>query len=96
MFHDVSFCEDSLRLHRVLFWNRGSSRRRKGLPSRSETNDNVGDIVLKSGATYAPAQRVLGAKIDGPRYKWNGVYNQYLGGGICTPLSRACEEMRGE
>ncbi|KYM94931.1 hypothetical protein ALC62_14526 [Cyphomyrmex costatus] len=35
-----------------------------------------------------PAQRVLlGAKIDGPRYKWNGVYNQYLGGGICTPLS---------
>lgn len=29
----------------------GSSRRRRGLPGRSETNDNVGDIVLKSGAT---------------------------------------------
>ncbi|EGI69412.1 hypothetical protein G5I_01702 [Acromyrmex echinatior] len=51
-----------------------------------------------------PAQRVLGAKIDGPRYKWNGVYNQYLGGGISvgTLLSRARgergseEKMRGE
>jgi hypothetical protein len=33
-----------------------------------------------------PTQRVPGAKIDGPRYKWNGVYNQYLGGGIlCAP-----------
>lgn len=42
---------------------------------------------------------MLGAKIDGPRYKWNGVYNQYLDGGICTPLSRDPRrdaEMRGE
>lgn len=44
---------------------------------------------------------MLGAKIDGPRYKWNGVYNQYLGGGICTPCcrgpaERGSEEMRGE
>lgn len=47
----VSLCEDSLRLHLVLFWDRGSLlRRRRGLPG-SETNDNVGDIVLKSGAT---------------------------------------------
>lgn len=28
----------------------------------------------------------MGAKIDGPRYKWNGVYNQYLCRGICGPL----------
>lgn len=48
----VSLREDSLRLHRVLFRGRGSLlRRQRGLPGRSETNDNVGDIVLKSGAT---------------------------------------------
>ncbi|KOC67697.1 hypothetical protein WH47_11098, partial [Habropoda laboriosa] len=32
--------------------------------------------------------RAPGAKIDGPRYKWNGVYNQYLCGGICAPSSK--------
>lgn len=35
-----------------------------------------------------PAQRVPGAKIDGPRYKWNGVYNRYLVGGISCAGSR--------
>lgn len=38
-----------------------------------------------------PGQRALGAKIDGPRYKWNGVYNQYLSGGICAPFGCLAE-----